>query len=294
MRYAEQPKRFSYSQVFNEPGNQSATSYGSECIQPGNTGSEDCLFLNIFTTYLPDNVVASQLKPVMFYIHGGGFLSGSGSLSEYDGGNLASRGDVVVVTINYRLGAFGFLVLDDGSTNGNFGLADQIVALDWVIANIASFGGDPERITIFGQSAGAISVTALLGSPKAVGKFAAAMPMSNLGGFGSAANYDDYPSIDAGAILMGGPTLAATGCINATSQLGCLRAYPASELALYGTSAVYAIPQKARLFRTELIILGILLWTAHMSTLLILSWTALDILHMSLCLWATCVMKQLS
>jgi hypothetical protein len=134
VRYAEQPERFTYSQVFNKPGSQSAISYGSTCIQAFNLGgTEDCLFLNIFTTYLPQiNVqpVASQLKPVMFYIHGGGLMLGSGSQSELDGGNLASRGDVVVITINYRLGAFGFLALNDGSTNGNFGLSDQITALD--------------------------------------------------------------------------------------------------------------------------------------------------------------------
>ncbi|KAK5997691.1 Venom carboxylesterase-6-like protein [Cladobotryum mycophilum] len=235
VRYAEQPERFTYSTLYDKSGQQSAISYGSECTQRLNIGgSEDCLFLNIFTTYLPRTNVkpaASQLKPVVFYIHGGGFLVGAGSLPDLEG-------DVVVVTINYRLGAFGFLALDDGFTNGNFGLSDQITALDWVISHIASFGGDPTRITIFGQSAGAASVAALLGSPKAVGKYAAAMPMSNLGGLGSVANYKEYPSISAAAALMG-PLLAATACTNATSQVDCLRASDASDIGIYGGSAVY-------------------------------------------------------
>ena len=242
VRYAEQPERFTYSQVFDNPGSQSAIVFGSECTQVYNLGgTEDCLFLNIFTTYLPKaNTTprASQLKPVMFYIHGGGFVVGAGSASEYDGGNLASRGDVVVVTINYRLGAFGYLALDDGLTNGNFGLSDQITALDWVIANIASFGGDPTQITIFGQSAGALSVTAFLRSPKAIGKFAAAMPMSNLAGLGIAANYENFPSIATMATLME-PLLAATGCTNATSQVECLRAAEASKIGVYGSNAMY-------------------------------------------------------
>jgi carboxylesterase type B len=164
------------------------------CPPLGANGSEDCLFLNIFTPLLPDvgnNTAGPHLKPVMFYIHGGAFATGAGSISVYDGGNLASRGDVVVVTINYRLGPLGFLTLADNSTNGNYGLADQTVALNWVHKLISSFGGDPQRITIFGQSAGASSVKYMLGSPKAVGKFAAAMAFSNIGGIGRYAGYDN-------------------------------------------------------------------------------------------------------
>ena len=108
---------------------------------------------------------------------------------------MASRGDVVVVTINYRLSTLGFLALEDGQTNGNFGLADQVAALDWVRQYITAFGGDPNRITIFGQSAGAGSVRALLGSPQAIGKFAAAIPMSNLAGSDYATTYSLYYTI---------------------------------------------------------------------------------------------------
>jgi carboxylesterase type B len=256
IRYAEKPERFTYSEVFNKPGKQSAIYYGSECIQEYNSGgTEDCLFLNIFTTYLPQTNIepaSSELRPVMFYIHGGSFLLGAGSFPQYDGGNLASRGDVVVVTINYRLGAFGFLALNDGSTNGNFGLADQITALDWVRANIASFGGDPTQITIFGQSAGAISVRALLGSPKAIGKYTAAMAMSNLGGISPVANWLDFPTITGVSAFMH-PLLTATGCLNTISQVECLRAANSSEIAIYGSSAMYVYDS----FRMKLVVLTV-------------------------------------
>ncbi|GIU85019.1 MAG: carboxylesterase [Acidimicrobiales bacterium] len=138
---------------------------------------EDCLFLNVLTPALDD-----ARRPVMVWIHGGGFVSGSGSVPWYDGTNLAGRGDVVVVTINYRLGAFGFLELShhepsfEGS--GNCGLLDQVAALEWVRDNIASFGGDPARITVFGESAGAMSIGALMGMPAAKGLFAQAILQS--------------------------------------------------------------------------------------------------------------------
>lgn len=133
----------------------SATSFGSECVQAG-AGEEDCLFLNIWSPFLPEDGASSRdLKPVMFWIHGGAFTSGTGNDPTVDGANIASRGDIVLVAINYRLGSLGFLALDDGVTKGNYGFADQLNALDWVRRNIKSFGGDPNRITVFGQSAGA-------------------------------------------------------------------------------------------------------------------------------------------
>lgn len=89
---------------------------------------------------------------------------------------MASRGDIVVVTINYRLSTLGFLAVPGTSIKGNYGIADQVTALEWVQANIAAFGGDPDKVTIGGQSAGASSVRVLLGSPKAIGKFSAAIP----------------------------------------------------------------------------------------------------------------------
>jgi para-nitrobenzyl esterase len=131
--------------------------------------SEDCLYLNVATPGVDD-----AQRPVMLWIHGGGFHSGSGSV--YDGSSLSKRGDVVVVTINYRLGPLGFLNLNEVtggkiSASGNEGLLDQVAALTWVRENISAFGGDPNNVTIFGESAGGMSVGALLGLPAAKGLF---------------------------------------------------------------------------------------------------------------------------
>lgn len=173
----------------------------------------------------------------MFWIHGGAFVSGYGSDPTFDGGNMASRGDVVVVTINYRLGAFGFLALNDGKTNGNYGIADQITALDWVREHIKDFGGDPESITIFGQSAGAASVRALLGSPKAIGKFKNAIPMSGLAGLGYASTYGNYLTISEEVELAAKPLLNATACAGAMDELACLRSYDVGKLAALSSTA---------------------------------------------------------
>ena len=236
VRYADQPERFTYSEVFAGSGTQAALAYGSQCIQLPGEGDEDCLFLNIFTSYLPSTGCSDELRPIMFYIHGGAFVSGTGANPDYDGGNLASRGDVVVVTINYRLGVFGFLALDS-STRGNYGMADQVVALDWIRANIASFGGDPNRITVFGQSAGANSVISLLGSPQAFGKFAAAMPMSHIAGLGILGDfYTVYSSIADAAASAVSSVLEPTNCTSATSQVDCLRDFDAQDLLLLTSS----------------------------------------------------------
>lgn len=177
----------------------------------------------------------------MFWIHGGAFTGGSGSDSTFDGGPMASRGDVVLVTINYRLSTLGFLALDDGKTNGNFGIADQITALEWVSEHISAFGGDPDRITIFGQSAGAGSVRALLQSPKAFGKYAAAIQMSNLAGVGYATTYSQYYTIAQEQSLVANPILAATGCNNATDALACLKTIDGNALVNLPTVARCAI-----------------------------------------------------
>ncbi|KAL8420055.1 hypothetical protein RB594_002999 [Gaeumannomyces avenae] len=233
IRYAPQPVRFGHSTPFEGNGGAAkALDFGPKCLQLDDTGGEDCLFLNIWTPFLPHNAsVAAKrgLRPVMFWIHGGAFISGSGSDTTFDGGNVASRGDVVVVNINYRVGSLGFLALNDGATNGNYGLADQINALNWVVKNIRSFGGDPSRITIFGQSAGAASVRALMASPKAVGKFAAAIPMSNLGGLYYGATYSNYYTIAEQVDVAAKPILDVTGCVSAASQVDCLRNVPAAQ-----------------------------------------------------------------
>lgn len=129
--------------------------------------SEDCLSLNVYTPALDD-----ARRPVLFWIHGGGFSHGSGSQLAYDGGPLAERGDVVVVTINYRVGALGYLYLgghggDTWDAGVNVGQLDQIAALRWVHDNIERFGGDADNVTIFGQSAGGAAVSTLLAMPAA-------------------------------------------------------------------------------------------------------------------------------
>ncbi|KAJ0104082.1 hypothetical protein J7T55_007008 [Diaporthe amygdali] len=167
VRYAQFPGRFRYTEVY--PGNGSvvpAQLAGPQCLQYG-SGSEDCFFLNIETPYIPRVGSTKNLRPVVFWIHGGGFTGGQGA---GNGGQFATREDVVTVTVNYRLSTYGFFAVP-GHLPGNYGLADQITALDWVIANIEKFGGDPTRITIAGQSAGAGSVRVMLGSRKAIGKF---------------------------------------------------------------------------------------------------------------------------
>jgi len=143
--------------------------------------SEDCLYLNVWTTA---NSIHAH-RPVLVWIHGGGFITGSGSVPIYDGATLAQKG-IIVVTINYRLGVFGFYAHPQLTrespyhSSGNYGLLDQIAALHWVKDNISAFGGDPHSVTVAGQSAGAASVYDLIASPLAKGLFARAIAESYL------------------------------------------------------------------------------------------------------------------
>ncbi|XP_018571949.2 esterase FE4-like [Anoplophora glabripennis] len=154
-----------------------ATENGNECYAKSNiyTGSEDCLFINVFTK----KIQAKFLKPVMFLIHGGGFISGS-SHSIMFGPEYLITQDVVLVTFNYRLGVLGFLCLDDSTLGvpGNAGLKDMVMALNWVQYNIKNFSGDPNNVTIFGQSSGGASVHLLMLSPMAKGLFHKAIAQS--------------------------------------------------------------------------------------------------------------------
>ena len=140
--------------------------------------SEDCLYLNVWTPAAPGE--AAKL-PVFFWIHGGGHVVGSGSEPRYDGANLAARG-IVVVTVNLRLGAFGFLahpeLTAEQGASGNYGLLDLVAALQWTRDNIAAFGGDPAKVTIAGESAGSEAVSALMASPLAKGLFRGAIGQS--------------------------------------------------------------------------------------------------------------------
>jgi len=167
-------------------GTRSARSYGTSCIQggptPGQTGvtvapgsKEDCLYLNVNAPKEAEDL------PVMVFIHGGGFVVGTGGWQLSNSPTVVKRG-VVLVTINYRLGRFGFFA--HPSLEGdiaNFGLLDQVAALEWVQDNIEGFGGDPDNVTVFGQSAGGMSVNALMISPAAEGLFDKAMVQSGLG-----------------------------------------------------------------------------------------------------------------
>jgi para-nitrobenzyl esterase len=177
-------------------GVRKATEFGASCMQikagerlpwthefmVQNQVSEDCLYLNVWTPQLRPGASL----PVIFFIHGGGFTEGSGSVDVYSGSDLAAKG-VVVVTINYRLGVFGFLAHPDLTaesehhSSGEYGILDQVAALKWVNANIAGFGGDPKRMTIWGQSAGAFSVAALVATPLTAGLFQQAQADSGLG-----------------------------------------------------------------------------------------------------------------
>ncbi len=224
--------------------------------------SEDCLYLNVWT-----EAVDSGRRPVMVWIHGGGFITGSASVSLYRGEMLARRG-VVVVSVNYRLGAFGWLAHPalaeeeaPGAGLGNWGLLDQVAALKWVREHIASFGGDPGNVTLFGESAGAMSVAALLASPKASGLFHRAVIQSGPAlalGIGSAARVAEELAKSLGlarltrAALVEAPVkamLAAQRSVAASYQVlglpfqpvvdgGALDRHPAAEIAQGASSDV--------------------------------------------------------
>ncbi|UXA05777.1 carboxylesterase/lipase family protein [Mycobacterium sp. SMC-2] len=167
-----------------------ATSFGPACPQPvfrnmpldlGAPQGEDCLRLNIWASA---DTEPGEAKPVMVWLHGGAYVLGSGSQVLYDGRRLVGGGDVIVVTVNYRLGALGFVDLSSLDTgrrrfDSNVGLHDVLAALRWVRENIAAFGGDPGRVTVFGESAGAGIVTTLLAVPAAGGLFSAAIAQSS-------------------------------------------------------------------------------------------------------------------
>ena len=200
-----------------------ARAFGNVCAQIAGMGpatgqlqgSEDCLSLNV---YAPANARPDRRLPVMVWVHGGGFTFGAGS--DYDGSVLAQKYGMVVITINYRLGALGFLALPDG-LNGNFGLLDQQAALRWVQTNAPAFGGNGHNITLFGESAGGISVCNQLASPLAAGLFGKAIVES-----GPCSNIGSVPlnvAQEQGRALVG-----ALGC--AAGNLPCLRAKTPAEL----------------------------------------------------------------
>jgi para-nitrobenzyl esterase len=180
-------------------GERDATKYGAHCSQgmvfadmvfQDGVASEDCLFLNV---YAPADAKTKSKLPVMFWIHGGGYAGGASSEPRHNGDFLPTKG-VVLVTMNYRLGVFGFLATADmakeaNGAAGNYGLLDMVAALQWVKANINKFGGDPENVTIFGESAGSFAVSTLMASPAAKGLFQKAIGESG-GALGRGLGYD--------------------------------------------------------------------------------------------------------
>ncbi|WP_410506917.1 carboxylesterase/lipase family protein [[Mycobacterium] appelbergii] len=205
-------------------GERDATRPGPRCVQDpaadpenGRNTSEDCLTLNVWTP-----PASGEPRPVMVWIHGGAFVNGSGDV--YDSRWLASRGDIIVVTINYRLGTLGFLAhpaLGAAGDVGNYGLADQQAALRWVRDNIAAFGGDPEKVTVAGESAGGMSVCDHLVAPGSAGLFRAAILMS--------------PPCQAQADLATAERdsveyAAGVGCPDPATAAACLRALPTDDL----------------------------------------------------------------
>jgi len=202
-----------------------ATSFGGTCPQPQRgvfaapSTTEDCLYLNL---YVPDaNPGAAAKRPVMVWFHGGGLFSGESN--DYDGSKLARRGDVVVVTLNYRIGALGFLshpaINAEGHAFANYGIMDQQFALKWVQRNIAAFGGDPDNVTIFGQSGGGTAVMANLQSPLSTGLFHRAI---NQSGTRIAVT---PPAV---ALKAGQDFATAAGCSDQSAQ--CLRALSVEQV----------------------------------------------------------------
>ncbi len=158
-----------------------ALEYGPSCPQPNahEPQSEDCLYLNVWTPALRDGAK----RPVLVYFHGGEFSSGSGSSPLYDGTRLCERGDVVVITVNHRLNIFGHLYLDrlagpEYAVSGNVGILDLVQALEWVRDHASEFGGDPDSVTVFGQSGGGAKIATLMAMPAAKGLFHRAVTMS--------------------------------------------------------------------------------------------------------------------
>ena len=224
-------------------GTRTATTYGNACMQtPGlseaNGGapgrlSEDCLYLNVWTP----NLAPDAKLPVIFWIHGGAYIFGSGNLSFYDGSPLAARG-AVFVSINYRLAQLGFFAhpaLERESPGGpvNFGLLDQIAALQWVQRNISQFGGDPANVTIIGQSAGAKSVLALFASPLARSLFARGVALSS---------YAVPDGSRAKALDTGAKIATALGLPGPDATAADLRAIPAENFAQLNAQEFFTGP----------------------------------------------------
>lgn len=203
-----------------------ADKFGKACPQfsvppnttlPGIIGDEDCLNLNVWT---PAGLKTDAGLPVIVFIYGGGFLNGFDAIPLYDGAYLAERHNVVIVNFNYRVGAFGFLALDE--LEGNYGFLDQLLAMQWVRRNIENFGGDPDRVTLMGESAGAISVGVHLTNARSREYFRAAISESN--------PYGIPIKTLAEARTLGGQFSKLALCLDEAKRVDCLRKKSAKEL----------------------------------------------------------------
>lgn len=212
-------------------GVRDASTFGSTCLQTGGATpkaipagqSEDCLTVNVWA---PANHAHAKL-PVMVWIYGGGFVGGSTSVPFYDGTHFARDG-VILVSANYRLGRLGYFahpaLLKEAGPHGNYGMMDQIAALKWVKANIAAFGGDPKNVTVFGESAGGISVNFLMISPEARGLFSKALSESGFGRFDAPpiAQMSAAGAADASAAGVSGEGAAAASALRALPAIALL------------------------------------------------------------------------
>jgi para-nitrobenzyl esterase len=215
-----------------------ATEFANTCVQPQRgvfaapSNTEDCLYLNVYTPRTEPDTAARQ--PVMVWFHGGGLFSGESN--DYDGSELASRGNVIVVTTNYRVGALGFFshpaINAEGHAFANYGIMDQQAALRWIQRNIVAFGGDPENVTIFGQSGGGTSVMANLVSPLSSGLFHRAINQS-----GTRIAVTPVSTM----LELGENFASAAGCVDQSAK--CLRSLTVQQILDHQRNILSVVPE---------------------------------------------------
>ena len=229
IRYAEGPigkLRFKPPQPLTENGTIDVSQESTVmCLQQDGTGQEDCLLLNIYVPEKIFNDESGTKYPVMFWIYGGGYVIGDGTFFTYGPQPLMDKEEIILVTVNYRLGPFGFLSLGSEGAHGNNGLLDQNLALQWVQQNIGNFRGDPDMVTIFGESAGSLSVALQVVSPMSRGLFQRAIMES---GVVLGPTWHFIPPEEASS---SGTGMAANlGCTSIEDYLECLQSKDVTEI----------------------------------------------------------------
>lgn len=232
------------------PGLRDATASGSPCPQSpdplygGDAGAEDCLYLEVT---VPDSATPETPKPVLIWLHGGGFIGAAGSF--FDAHRLAVQGDLVIVSINYRLGILGYFGYPDLEGSGNFGLQDQRAAMAWVQNNIAAFGGDPGNVTVMGESAGAMSLCAHLTAPGGDDLFHRAIIQSGPCTMSWPAN-GFFPGVPEGSLWrspeevegLGMIVAESAGCADPATAVACLRELTPEDLLALELAGAYGAP----------------------------------------------------